>query len=73
MGCSDMAGEPPPDVAAAAARVQEWLASQAQQRAQPQVQAPVRVSEDQFAKMTPSERIDYCRQFPQALPTGKRS
>jgi hypothetical protein len=33
---------------------------------------PTRVSEERFAKMSPAERIDYCRQFPQILPTGIR-
>jgi hypothetical protein len=27
--------------------------------------APGRVSEEQYAKMTARERLDYCRQFPQ--------
>jgi hypothetical protein len=50
-----MAGEPPPDVAAAAARVEEWLK-----------QPPARVSEAEYAKMSPAERLDYARQFDQS-------
>lgn len=57
-----MTGQPPPDVAVAAAKVEQWLRGQEQQR----------VSEEQFSKMSPAQRLDYCRRFPQILPSGKR-
>jgi len=52
---------PPPDVAAAAAIVQKWVDG-----------PPVRVSEEQYSKMSPAQRLDYVRQFPQHLEDGRR-
>jgi len=50
----------PPEVIAAAATIERWLN-----------QPPVRVTDEQFRKMNAKERIDYARQFPQHLPSGK--
>jgi hypothetical protein len=41
--------------------------------AAPTASGPARVSEAEFAKMTPAQRLDYVRQFPQNLPSGVRS
>lgn len=60
-----MAGTPPPDVAAAAAKVQAWL--DADRTAPVRSGDPAgRVSDEQFAKMTPAQRLDYTRQFDQS-------
>jgi hypothetical protein len=54
---------PPPDVAAAAAKVQAYLDGQPPQKA----------SEEQYSKMSPAQRLDYVRQFPQpSLEDGRR-
>ena len=58
-----MSNTPPPDVAQAAAKVQSWLDGQ----------PPVRVSADQYSAMTPAQRLDYARQFPQVLDSGRRA
>jgi hypothetical protein len=58
-----MSNTPPPEVAAAAAVVQRWLDNA----------PPVVKSAEEVAKMTPAERLDYARQFPQHLPSGKWS
>jgi hypothetical protein len=57
---------PPPDVAAAAAVVQKWLDSG---------QQPPRVTDEQYAKMTPAQRLDYARSFDQSqfLARGTRT
>jgi hypothetical protein len=52
---------PPPEIAAAAAQVRKWLDGQS-----PSQQSGVKVSDEQFAKMSARERIDYARQFDQA-------
>jgi hypothetical protein len=51
-----MADAPPPHIAAAAAQVERWLAEQ----------NPTPKSADEVARMTPRDRINYCRQFDQA-------
>lgn len=53
---------PPPDVAAAAAKVEAWL----------QGQPPQKASAEQFKSMTNAERLDYARKFPQILETGRK-
>ena len=61
---------PPPDVQAAAARVQTYLdstfvaavQSQGQQAPGP---GPQKVSDDTYRAMTPAQRLDYARQFDQ--------
>jgi len=57
---------PPPEVAAAAAVVDAWL------RKSPPVVADTkptpqggRVSDEQYARMTPAQKLDYARQFDQ--------
>jgi hypothetical protein len=65
-----MSAAPPPHIAAAAAQVRQWLDGQAL----PQ-QPGGKVSDEQFAKMSARERIDYARQFDQAQfqkPDAKR-
>jgi hypothetical protein len=47
---------PPPEVAAAARTVQAWID---QGQGQP-------LSAEQVAKLTPAQRIDYCRGFDQS-------
>jgi hypothetical protein len=59
-----MAELPPPQVAAAAKTVQTWLNSQ---------QPAARVSDAEFSKMSLAERLDYARQFPQTLESGRRA
>jgi hypothetical protein len=52
----------PPDVAAAAAKVQSWLDSQ----------NAVPKSAEEIAKMSPRERLDYSRKFDQSkMPEWK--
>jgi hypothetical protein len=58
-----MTAEPPPEVAAAAAQVRRWLDGQSPA---PSQQSGVKVSDEQFAKMSARERIDYARQWDQA-------
>jgi hypothetical protein len=53
-----MANNPPSDVTFAAAVVQSWL-----DKEQPGGQS--KATDEQFAKMTAAERIDYCRCFDQ--------
>lgn len=53
---------PPPDVAEAAKRVDDWLKSVGR-----------KASDAEFGAMSAAERLDYCRRFPQARDTGKRS
>jgi hypothetical protein len=53
---------PPPEVAAAAAVVQRWLDG-----------PPIRVTDEQFKKMSARERLDYARQFPQHLESGRKA
>jgi len=48
---------PPEHVRAAAAVVESWVCEQES--------ASRKVSDKQFAKMTPAQRLDYARQFPQ--------
>lgn len=50
---------PPAHVQAAARVVDEWMR-----------QTPVKLTDAEFAKLTPAQRIDHCRQFPQHLPSG---
>ena len=57
-----MVNNPPPDVAAAAAKVQSWLNGQAPQKA----------TDADFAKMSNADRLDYVRRFPQTLDNGQR-
>jgi hypothetical protein len=52
---------PPSDVTFAAAVVQTWLDKQPKP-------GQGKVSDEVFAKMTPAERLDYVRQFPQPPP-----
>ena len=47
---------PPPDIQRAAGQVQTWLD---QQNAKPK-------SPEEIAKMTPAQRLDYCRLFDQS-------
>lgn len=58
-----MSNTPPAHVAAAAAVVNGWLN---------QVEKPTRVSDEQFAKMSAEDRIEYCRRLPQTLDDGIR-
>jgi hypothetical protein len=58
-----MADQPPPQVAAAARIVEQWLTTQ---------QPPTRKSADEFARMSFAERLDYARGFPQPLESGLR-
>jgi hypothetical protein len=53
---------PPETVRQAAAQVQQWLDG----RQTPPQQPGVKVSDEQFAKMSARERIDYTRQFDQS-------
>jgi hypothetical protein len=56
-----MSNVPPPEVAAAAAVVDNWLKS-----------APTAKTGDEIARMTPAQRLDYSRQFKQdAMPAWK--
>jgi hypothetical protein len=59
-----MSNEPPPEVAAAAAVVDNWLKSAPQ--------SPV--SDEQYKAMTPAQKLDYARRFDQTkfLPDGRR-
>jgi hypothetical protein len=59
-----MSNTPPPEVAAAAAVVQKWLDSGS---------PPVRVSDDVFAKMSARDRLNYARQWPQTLESGRKT
>jgi hypothetical protein len=56
-----MAETPPPHVAAAAEIVRQYLDG-----------PPTVRSADEVAKMTPAQKLDYSRQFKQALADGKR-
>jgi hypothetical protein len=56
---------PPTDVTFAAAVVETWL------NKQPNNQQG-KVSDEQFTKMTPAERIDYCRRFDQTQFYGNQ-
>jgi hypothetical protein len=59
---SDPARLPPPEIQRAAGQVQAWLDQQNAKPAPPEV----------VAKMTPAQRLDYCRQFDQAkMPAWK--
>ena len=53
-----MANSPPTDVTFAAAVVQSWLDRQ-------QPGQGNKVTDEQFAKMSAAERLNYARQFPQ--------
>jgi hypothetical protein len=52
---------PPPHVQAAARVVDEWMR-----------QTPVKLSDQEFAKLSPAERLNHCRQFPQHLESGRK-
>jgi hypothetical protein len=52
----------PPEVIAAAITIERWLN-----------QPPVRVTDEQFAKMSARERIDYARRWPQTLESGRKT
>jgi hypothetical protein len=54
---------PPPNVAAAAAIVQQYLDGQ----------PPARVTNEQFARMSAAERLVYVRRFPQHLESGRKA
>jgi hypothetical protein len=54
---------PPPDVAAAAAKVQAWLDGA----------PPARVTDEQFKNMDAKARLDYARRFPQHLESGRKT
>jgi hypothetical protein len=51
----------PPDVAAAAARVRQWLDGES-----PPQQPVGKVSDEQYRAMTPAQRLDYSRSFDQS-------
>jgi hypothetical protein len=53
---------PPPEVAAAASVVENWLKSAPQGR----------VSDEQYKAMSPAEKLNYTRQFTQKLADGIR-
>jgi len=52
----------PTEVIAAAATIERWLN-----------QPPVRATDEQFAKMSARDRINYARQFPQHLESGRKA
>ena len=57
-----MTDNPPPAVAAAAAVVDQWVREQETRR----------LSADEIAKLTPAQRLDYCRRFRQdAMPAWR--
>ena len=57
-----MSNSPPPEIQAAAAKVQSWLDSQ----------PPLKATDEQFKAMSPAQRLDYTRRFPQTLDSGLR-
>jgi hypothetical protein len=57
-----MSNQPPPDVAAAAAKVQAWLDGA----------PPERATDAQFKAMSNAERLNYARKFPQKLDDGRK-
>jgi hypothetical protein len=70
---------PPDDVQRAAARVEAYLQSTfaaAVQDQEGQAQDQGKVTDEQFAKMSAAERLDYARRFDQkqfhAPPSGRR-
>lgn len=56
-----MSGNPPPDVAAAAAKVEAWL----------QGQPPQKATDAEFKAMSPAQKLDYARQFSQPTSNGR--
>ena len=50
-----MSNTPPPHVAAAAKVVNDWLAG-----------AEGRLSNEEHAKLSPAQKLDYCRRFDQS-------
>jgi hypothetical protein len=60
-----MCADPPPEVAAAAATVRNWLDQQAPD-------GSGRLSDGQVAKLSPAARLDYTRKFDQTtMPAWK--